>query len=69
MKLSKNIICMSLYLADIFNHCVQNGVLPDKLKLVRVILVFKLGAKNIASSYWITINFIPLFQNIEKANT
>jgi len=41
VKLSKNIICT--YLADIFNHCVQNGVFPDKFKLAKVIPVFKSG--------------------------
>jgi len=39
------------YLADIFNHCVQNGVFPDKLKLAKVIPVFKSGAKGIAFNY------------------
>jgi len=38
VKLSKNIICT--YLADIFNNCVQNGVVPDKLKLAKVSPVF-----------------------------
>jgi len=37
VKLCKYIICT--YLTDIFHHCVQNGVFPDKLKLVKVILV------------------------------
>ena len=63
VKLSKNTICT--YLADIFNHCIQNGVFPDKLKLAwqryrwsgklaklaKVIPVFKSGAKDIASNY------------------
>ena len=56
MKLNKNIICTYLavictYLADIFNNCVQNDVFPDKLKLAKVIPVFKSGAKDIASNY------------------
>jgi len=38
-------------LADIFNHCIQNGVFPDKLKLAKVIPVFKSGAKDIAPNY------------------
>jgi len=48
VKLSENIIYT--YLADIFNHCIQNGVFPDNLKLTKGIPVFKPGAKDIASN-------------------
>ena len=56
-----------MYLADIFNNCLQNGIFPDKLKLAKVIPIFKSGAKDIASNYRpisININIITLFQNI-----
>jgi len=49
VKLSENIICT--YLADIFNNCIQNGAFPDKLKLSKVIPIFKSGAKDIAPNY------------------
>jgi len=39
-----------MYLTDKFNNCVQNGIFPDKLKLAKVIPIFKFGAKDIASN-------------------
>ena len=40
------------YLTDTFkfNQCVQNGIFPDKLKLTKIIPVFKSIAKDTASS-------------------
>ena len=69
MKLSKNIICT--YLADIFNNCVQNGIFPDKLKLAKVIPIFKSGAKDIASNYGSTSilsHFAKIFEKLMHKN-
>jgi len=42
---------------------VQNGIFPDKLKLAKVIPIFKSGAKDIASNYR-PISILSPFQNI-----
>ena len=39
VKLSKKIIAP--YLSDIFNHCILEGIFPEKLKLAKVIPVYK----------------------------
>ena len=69
VKLSKNIMCT--YLADIFNNCIQNGIFPDKLKLAKVIPIFKPGAKDIASNYRpisILSHFSKIFENLMHKN-
>jgi len=62
VKLSKNIICT--YLSDIFNNCVRNGIFPDKLKLAKVIPIFKYGAKDIASNYRLFFTELKLNKNV-----
>jgi len=67
--LSKNIICT--YLADIFNNCVQNGIFPDKLKLAKVIPIFKSGAKDIVSNcrpISILSHFSKIFEKLMHIN-
>ena len=69
VKLSKNIICT--YLAAIFNNCVQNGIFPDKLKLAKIIPIFKSGAKDIASNYRpisILSHFSKIFEKLMHKN-
>ena len=69
VKLSKNIAYT--YLANIFNHCVQNGVFPDKSKLAKVIPVFKSGANDIASNsrpISILSHFSKIFEKLVLKN-
>ena len=51
-------------LADIFNNCVQNGIFADKLKLTKVILIFKSGAKDIYTSNYRLISILSHFSKI-----
>ena len=57
------LICTCI--ADIFNHCVQNGVFPDKLKLTKVILFFNSSAKDVASNYR-SISILPHFSKTSE---
>jgi len=53
-------------LADTFNHCVQNKVFTDKLKLAKVIPVFKSGAKDITPNYRPITNLSHFSKTFEK---
>jgi len=60
-----------MYLTDIFNNCVQNGIFPDKLKLAKVIPIFNSGAKDIASNYRpisILSHFSKIFEKLMHKN-
>jgi len=60
VKLSENIV--NSYVADVFNHCVQNQVFPVELQLAKVIPVFKSSAKDFTSNY----RPISLLSNFSK---
>ena len=64
MKVVKKIIiniCQPL--SVIFNKCLDCGVFPDKLKIARVIPVFKSGSQEVLSNYR-PISVLPIFSKV-----
>ena len=61
LKLYRGII--SPYLAILFNNCVYSGVFPDKLKIARVIPLFKTGDRSDIANYR-PISLLPVLSKI-----
>ena len=56
-----NYVCDPL--SAIFDKCLEFGIFPDKLKVARVVPVFKKGSKEILSNYR-PISVLPIFSKI-----
>ena len=39
-------------LTDLFNHCISLGIFPQRLKIAKVISVYKSGSANNVGNYW-----------------
>ena len=50
-------------LSVVLNTCLNSGVFPDKLKIARVILVFKRGSQEVLSNYH-PISVLPIFSKV-----
>ena len=61
LKLFRGII--SPYLATLFNNCVYGGIFPDRLKIARVIPLFKTGDRSNISNYR-PISLLPVLSKI-----
>ena len=61
LKLYRGII--SPYLATLLNNCVYGGIFPDKLKVARVIPLFKAGDRGNISNYR-PISLLPVLSKI-----
>ena len=64
MKVVKKIIihiCQPL--SAILNKCLDCGIFPDKLKIARVIPIFKSGSEEVLSNYR-PISVLPIFSKI-----
>ena len=64
MKVVKKIIDNICHpLSVVLNKCLNNGVFPDKLKIARVIPVFKSGSQEVLSNYR-PISVLPIFSKV-----
>ena len=61
LKLFRGVI--SPYLAILFNNCVYSGIFPDKLKIARVVPLFKSGDKCDIANYR-PISLLPVISKI-----
>ena len=64
VKILKRVIhIISSHLCAIFNQCLEYGVFPDKLKIARVIPIFKNGSPELMTNYR-PISVLPVFSKI-----
>jgi len=69
LKISKHVIAP--YVADLYNLCITDSVFPTKLKLAKVIPVYKSGDKMQPSNYRpisLLSNFSKIFEKFISAN-
>ena len=50
-------------LTVIFNNSFETAIVPDKMKVAKVIPLFKAGDKNMFSNYWL-VSLLPQFSKI-----
>ena len=61
IKRSIHLICKPL--CAIFNQCIELGIFPEKLKIARVVPVFKSGSPDVMTNYR-PISVLPVFSKI-----